>query len=121
MVIFFLSVGMLFNPLIIKDHFFLFMSTLGLILLLKPLIAFVLTLMLRQPFKTAVVVGVGLAQIGEFSFILSEEGSRLNILPDEGYDVIVAAAIVSIALNPLLFKLVMPKMASPSPKYPHPE
>jgi CPA2 family monovalent cation:H+ antiporter-2 len=106
MVIFFLSIGMLFNPLIVVHQFFLFICTLGLILILKPVIAFAASLLLRQPIKTAVIVGLGLAQIGEFSFILSEEAARLDILPEEGYDVLVACAIVSIALNPLLFKLL---------------
>ena len=105
-VIFFLSVGMLFNPEAIIENFWLFIGTLSIILLIKPVTAFLIVIILRKPFKTALVVALGLAQIGEFSFILVEEATRLKILPDAGYDIIVAGAIVSIAINPLLFKFL---------------
>ena len=62
--------------------------------------------MLRDTRRTALTVAVGLALIGEFSFILAALGTSLGILPPEGTDVLVAAAIVSIALNPLLFRLL---------------
>jgi CPA2 family monovalent cation:H+ antiporter-2 len=61
---------------------------------------------MRYPLKTALTVAIALAQIGEFSFILSEEAMKLKLLPDEGYDIIVACALISIAINPLLFSLV---------------
>ena len=114
MVIFFLSIGMLFNPMIIIEQFPLFIGTVFLIIFLKPLMAFLLALALRQPFRNALVVAVGLAQIGEFSFILSEEGTRLNVLPDVGYDILVASALVAIAINPLLFKVF--KLQGPEQK-----
>lgn len=103
-VIFFLSVGMLFNPFAVAEHPILFLGILGIILIVKPLAAFLITLILRYPVKIALTVAVALAQIGEFSFILSEEAMRFNLLPDAGYDIIVACSLVSISINPLLFK-----------------
>lgn len=104
-VVFFLSVGMLFNPQAIIQYPTLFMGILGIILVIKPLTAFLLVLLLRYPLKAALTVGFALAQIGEFSFILSEEAMNLKMLPDEGYDILVACALVSISVNPLFFKL----------------
>lgn len=105
-VIFFLSVGMLFNPPEILNHFPLFLIILAVVLLVKPVAAFLLVKIMRYPLKTALTVAIALAQIGEFSFILSEEAMKLKLLPDEGYDIIVACALISIAINPLLFGLV---------------
>ncbi|HEV8051024.1 MAG TPA: cation:proton antiporter, partial [Parachlamydiaceae bacterium] len=102
-VIFFLSVGMLFNPLAIMSNFPLFIGIMAIILLIKPLIAYFVVVVLRKPFRTALIVAFSLAQIGEFSFIVSEEALKLKLLPDEGLDIIVACALISIALNPLLF------------------
>lgn len=102
-VIFFLSVGMIFNPLAIVTNFTLFIGIMIIILVIKPLIAFIVVILLRYSLQTALMVAFALAQIGEFSFILSEEALKLKILPDEGYDIIVACALISIALNPLLF------------------
>ena len=105
-VLFFLTVGMLFNPAAIVHHFYLFLCILGIILIVKPLTAFLLTLGLKYPVNTALTVAVGLAQIGEFSFILSEEAMRYHLLPAAGYDILVACALVSISINPLLFRLL---------------
>lgn len=105
-VLFFISVGMLFDPNAIAANLTLFLCTLGIILILKPLAAFVIAIAFRQPYRTALVVSVALAQIGEFSFILAEEAMKVNILPDAGYDIIVACALISISINPLLFKLL---------------
>lgn len=104
-VIFFLSIGMLFNPQMIVEHFPLFISILAVILIVKPLTAFIVTLAFRRPLKAAVTVALALAQIGEFSFILAEQAMELDIFPEKGYDIIVACAIVSISINPTLFKL----------------
>lgn len=103
-VIFFLSVGMIFSPQAIVQHPFLFLSILTAILILKPLIAALLVLLFKYPRHTAVMVGIALAQIGEFSFILSEEALKYKLIPDESYDVIVASSLISIGLNPMLFK-----------------
>lgn len=102
-VIFFLSVGMLFKPSAIWENGHSFLFALSLVLLVKPLLALAITLMLNCRFYTGLLIAISLSQIGEFSFILAEEGLKLNILPDEGFDIIVACAILSIALNPLLF------------------
>lgn len=114
-VIFFLSVGMLFNPAAIVHHFSTFLATLAIILIAKPIAAFLITIALRHPLKTALTVAVGLAQIGEFSFILSEEAMRYRLLPTAAYDIIVACALVSISINPLLFSLIsrFPKKQNP--------
>lgn len=105
-VIFFLSVGMLFNPAALFDRVLLFLAILTIILIVKPLIAFLLTIALKYPAKTAFTIAIALAQIGEFSFILTEEAMRYEIFPDELYDIIVACAFVSISINPLLFNLI---------------
>lgn len=105
-VIFFLSVGMLFNPMAIVDHFLFFLSILGIILIIKPLTAYLIVILMRYPRIVGLNIAFALAQIGEFSFILAEEAGKFDIFPDEGYDIIVACALVSIALNPLLFQLL---------------
>jgi CPA2 family monovalent cation:H+ antiporter-2 len=102
-VIFFLSVGMLFNPHAIQNDLLLFLGVLGIILIIKPVTAFLITLVLKYPLKTSLTVAFALAQIGEFSFILSEEATKYDLIPDEIYDIIVACALVSIAINPIFF------------------
>jgi CPA2 family monovalent cation:H+ antiporter-2 len=108
-VIFFLSVGMLFNPMALLEKPWLFLGILGIILLIKPLTALLICLLLRCPFKRALIVSLALAQIGEFSFILAEQTTFFRLLPDISYDIIVGCALISIALNPLLFTLFTPK------------
>lgn len=103
-VIFFVSVGMLFDPRLVIDNWPLFLAVMGIILIAKPLGALFIVIVLGRPVETALVIAASLAQIGEFSFILSSEARSLGLLPAEGASVIVAAALVSIALNPLLFK-----------------
>lgn len=105
-VLFFLSVGMLFNPSAIASHFLLFSCVLMTVLVVKPLAAYLIVIFMRQPMVVAITVALALSQIGEFSFILAEEALKLKILPDEGYDIIVAVGIISLALNPLLFRFM---------------
>ncbi len=105
-VIFFLSVGMLFNPMAIIEHFPLFLGILIIILVVKPLTAFLIVVLMRYPVSVALSVALALAQIGEFSFILAEEAAKFHIFPDEAYDIIVACALISIAVNPLFFKIL---------------
>lgn len=107
-VLFFLTAGMLFNPNAIVENFALFSGILFIILVIKPLTAFLIVAVLRYPVRTALTVAIALAQIGEFSFILAEEALKFKFLPDDGFDIIVACALVSICLNPLLFKLINP-------------
>ncbi len=105
-VLFFVSVGMLFNPMVIIEQPWLVLSILGIILLAKPLAAILIVAVLGYPVRTALTVALGLAQVGEFSFILSELGRSLEVLPATGHNVIVASALISISLNPLLFRQV---------------
>jgi CPA2 family monovalent cation:H+ antiporter-2 len=104
--LFFVSIGMLFDPAILLERPVLLLLALGIVLLLKPLAALVIVLLLRDSSRTAFTVAVGLAQIGEFSFILAAQGVALGTLPAEGQGVLVATAILSIALNPILFRLL---------------
>jgi CPA2 family monovalent cation:H+ antiporter-2 len=102
--LFFVSVGMLFNPALILSEPGMILIALAIVLIVKPLVALAIVMIMRDTPRTAMTVAVGLAQIGEFSFILAALGKSLGILPPEGFDVLVVAAIVSIALNPLLFR-----------------
>lgn len=110
-IIFFLSVGMLFNPMAIATHFGIFSGIIAVILILKPLSAYLITIGLGYPLKIALTVAISLSQIGEFSFILAEEAMKLNLLPEDGFDILVACALVSISINPLLFQ-ILPRLES---------
>ncbi|MBN8992145.1 MAG: Kef family K(+) transporter [Rhizobiales bacterium] len=105
-VLFFVSVGMLFDPAsLIRDPLPL-IGTLFVIIVGKSLAAFVIVLAFRHPISTALTISASLAQIGEFSFILAELGVAHNLLPKAGRDLILAGAILSIMLNPLIFWMV---------------
>jgi monovalent cation:H+ antiporter-2, CPA2 family len=101
--LFFLSIGTLLDPYYVLAHPVGLIFALGVILLIKPLVALILMRILRQPLHTILVVAIGIGQIGEFSFILIHQASILNLLPVDSGHLLVAAAIISIALNPLLF------------------
>jgi monovalent cation:H+ antiporter-2, CPA2 family len=105
-VLFFVSVGMLLDPQRLWESPRLVAATLAVVLVGKPLAALALVLALRYPFKVALTVAVALAQIGEFSFILATLGQDLKLLTDDAMHALVAAAIISITLNPLLYRLV---------------
>ncbi len=107
-VLFFVSVGMLFHPQPVIQHPFFLLALLGIILVANPLLAFLVIWLLRYPFRTALTVAAVLAQIGEFSFLLAGEGLRLNILTETGQSLLVACALISIAVNPILFRAVEP-------------
>jgi CPA2 family monovalent cation:H+ antiporter-2 len=107
-VLFFVSVGMLFDPGAVLHHPFQVIGVLVLIVLVSPLVAFALLLTWRYPLNTALTVGAGLAQIGEFSFILAALGVSLGLMPVEGQSLILAGALISMGLNPLLFRAVAP-------------
>lgn len=102
-VIFFVSVGMLFKPYILVEDPLAVMATLAIILIGKSLAAFIIIRLFGYPAATALLVSVSLAQIGEFSFILAGLGIELGLLPERGHSLIIAGAILSILLNPLLF------------------
>jgi monovalent cation:H+ antiporter-2, CPA2 family len=103
-VLFFASVGMLFDPAFLLREPLMVLAALGVILIAKPLAALFIVAVLGYSVRTALTVAVGLAQIGEFSFILSDLARQHGLLGEAGHHVLVAAAILSITLNPLLFR-----------------
>ncbi|MCC6949522.1 MAG: cation:proton antiporter [Bradyrhizobiaceae bacterium] len=107
-VLFFVSVGMLFDPSIIVREPIEVIAVLLIILVGKSVAAFAIVLLLGYPISTATLVSASLAQVGEFSFILAGLGIALGLLPSEGKDLILAGALLSITLNPLAFATVRP-------------
>ncbi len=107
-VLFFVSVGMLFDPAVLWTAPLKVLAVVAIIMVGKTLAAVTLVLALRYPLNTALTVGVSLAQVGEFSFILAALGVGLGLLPAEGQSLVLAGAIISIALNPALFALIAP-------------
>ena len=107
-VLFFVSVGMLFDPMVLVDSPMKVLAVVLVIIFGKSIAAMALVLALRYPLNTAITVSASLAQIGEFSFILAALGVSLGLMPQEGQSLILAGAIISIAVNPLLFKAIEP-------------
>jgi monovalent cation:H+ antiporter-2, CPA2 family len=107
-VLFFVSVGMLVDPKELLSHAPLIAATIAVVIVGKACAAFVAVRLLRHPDTTGVLVAVALAQIGEFSFILGTLGRDLKILPEAASQVLVATAIVTITINPILFRFVGP-------------
>ncbi|MGE3832206.1 MAG: YbaL family putative K(+) efflux transporter [Parvibaculaceae bacterium] len=105
-VLFFVSVGMLFNPASLISNPLPLIATLFIIVIGKSLAAFLIVVAFRHPPSTALTISASLAQIGEFSFILAELGVGLGILPTEARDLILAGAILSIVINPLAFAAI---------------
>ncbi len=105
-VLFFVSVGMLFDPMIIIQQPLAVLGTLAIIVLGKSLAAWLLVTLLGHSRRTALTISVSLAQIGEFAFILAGLGISLNLLSEEGRNLVLAGAILSIMLNPILFTLL---------------
>ena len=107
-VLFFVSVGMLLDPGYLLDNPLAILAVVALVLVGKSLAAVTIVAMLGYPVRTGLTVGAGLAQIGEFSFILATAGVGLGLLPEEAYQLVVAGALISITLNPLVFAAVDP-------------
>jgi CPA2 family monovalent cation:H+ antiporter-2 len=107
-VLFFVSVGMLFEPAILVNKPLNVLAVVAVIVVGKSLTALIITLLLRYPLNTALTVAASLAQIGEFSFILAGLGLSLKLLPADGMSLILAGALLSIAINPLVFSMVKP-------------
>ncbi|MDP3706938.1 MAG: cation:proton antiporter, partial [Polaromonas sp.] len=107
-VLFFVSVGMLFDPWVLFERPLQVLAVVGIIIVGKTLAAGLLVMAFRYPLNTALTVSASLAQIGEFSFILVGLGASLGLLPPEGQSLVVAGALISIALNPLFFRAVEP-------------
>lgn len=110
-VLFFVSVGMLFDPQVLLEEPLKVLAVVAIIVVGKTLAAVALVLLMRYPLNTALTVGASLAQIGEFSFILAGLGVALGLLPVQGQSLILAGALISIALNSLLFAGVAPTQA----------
>ncbi len=105
-VLFFVSVGMLLHPAIIVDAPLALIATVLIIMLAKSAAAYAVVRLFGHARDTAFMISTSLAQIGEFSFILASLGMRLGVLPGEGRDLILAGAIISILLNPILFAIL---------------
>ncbi|UHQ24187.1 Kef family K(+) transporter [Lysobacter sp. 5GHs7-4] len=110
-VLFFVSVGMLFNPMILVEKPLEVVATFAIIVLGKSIAAYAIVRAFGKPNSTALMISASLAQIGEFSFILAGLGLQLEILPPEGQDLILAGALLSIVVNPLLFAWLDRKQA----------
>lgn len=102
-VLFFVSVGMLVDPMIVVRDIGPVLATLLIILFGKSVAAYAIVRLFGHPQSTALTISASLAQIGEFAFILAGLGVALSLLPERGRDLILAGAILSILLNPLLF------------------
>ena len=107
-VLFFVSVGMLFDPRFVLENPGLVAAILALVLLGKSIVAFLVVMVLRYSVRTAITVAICLSQVGEFTFILGEAAKALGIMPGEGYSALVAAALLSISLNPFLARSIEP-------------
>ena len=107
-VLFFLSVGMLFEPAIVLREPLKLLAVVAIIMFGKTVAAVALVIAFRYPLNTALTVGASLAQIGEFSFILAGLGLSLGLLPEEGQSLILAGALISITLNSLVFTAIEP-------------
>lgn len=106
-VLFFVSVGMLFDPAVVVEQPWPLVATVAIIIFGKSLIAYLIVRAFGHPNETALTVSASLAQIGEFSFILAGLGTGLGILPPEARDLILAGAILSILANPFIFSLAV--------------
>lgn len=112
-VLFFVSVGMLFDPTAVLKHWLLVLMTLAIIVIGKSVAAYVIVRAFRHSHSTAMTISASLAQIGEFSFILAGLGVTLGLMPEQGRDLILAGAILSIVLNPFLFALLDRMLGQP--------
>ena len=110
-VLFFVSVGMLANPMIVLDQPLRVLGVVAIVILSNALMALGLVLALRYPLSTALTIAAGLGQIGEFSIILAGLGLSLGLLPAEGMSLVLAGVLISIALNSFLFRAVEPLRA----------
>ncbi|WP_377154013.1 YbaL family putative K(+) efflux transporter [Roseateles sp. UC29_93] len=107
-VLFFVSVGMLFDPMTLVDQPLHLLGVVAIVMLGKAIAAAALVIVFRYPLNTAMTVSASLAQIGEFSFILAGLGVQLGLLPKAGMNLVLAAALISIALNPVMFAMIQP-------------
>jgi len=116
--LFFVSVGMLIDPAIFLNEPLRVVAVVAVVVVVKPAVALGLVLALRGDRQTASTAAASLGQIGEFSFILAGAGLSLGLLPQAGQDLVLAAALVSIVLNPLLFRAADGLMARSGDRLP---
>ncbi len=107
-VLFFVSVGMLFDPAVLIEEPMRVLGVVAIIVVGKSVAAMLLVLMLRYPLNTVLIVAASLGQIGEFSFILAGLGLSLGLMPAEGMSLVLAGALISIAFNPIAFAVIVP-------------
>ena len=107
-ILFFVSIGMLFNPMIIITYPYKVLIIVLIVIFAKIIVTTLLLKVFKYSFQTALIVGCGLSQIGEFSFILASMGLELKMITRNTYNLILAGAFISIALNPNLFKISAP-------------
>ncbi|TXI16638.1 MAG: Kef family K(+) transporter [Nitrosomonas sp.] len=107
-VLFFVSVGMLFDPAVLIEEPMRVLGVVAIIIVGKSVAAMLLVLILRYPLNTVLIVAASLGQIGEFSFILAGLGLSLGLMPEEGMSLVLAGALISIAFNPIAFAAIVP-------------
>jgi monovalent cation:H+ antiporter-2, CPA2 family len=107
-VLFFVSIGMLLDPVALLASPWLMLASLAVVVVGKPLVAAIVLALMRYPLHTVLTVPSALAQIGEFSFILARQARDLRVLPDEALDIVVAVSIVSIFINPVASRAIGP-------------
>lgn len=107
-VLFFVSVGMLVNPVFLWQNLGQVAALSALVIFGKLVIVLLLALVFPQPLRTFVIIAVGLSQVGEFSFILGQGGLSLNLLTSNQYSLILAASLISITVNPFMYRLIAP-------------
>jgi CPA2 family monovalent cation:H+ antiporter-2 len=110
-VLFFVSIGMLFNPMVLVNDTAALAASVAIVVIGNSAIAYGVTRFIGYSVESALLIAVGLAQIGEFSFILAMLGKELGLLTDTAMHTVVATAIISITLNPLLYRLIDPMEA----------
>jgi len=113
-VIFFAAVGMLFNPHTLVEMPLHVLAVVFVIMVVKPLVAAGLARAFGQSMQTSIVIAAGLSQIGEFSFILATLGKSLGLIPDAAYQLVITGAIISIALNRVVFRAGRRLIAAPA-------
>jgi monovalent cation:H+ antiporter-2, CPA2 family len=107
-VLFFVSVGMLLNPIELFEDLGLVLAALGIVIIGKPLVAVAVLALLKYPLRVTLTVPSALAQIGEFSFIMTAVGRQLGVLPDNATNIVVAVSIISVIINPPASRLIEP-------------
>ena len=107
-VLFFVSVGMLFDPRVIFQYPMVMVGLMFTVLVIKPVSAFLIVWVMKYSVRSAITVAIALSQIGEFSFLVADEAKRHNLLSTEGHSLLVACALFSITLNPIMFRWIVP-------------